>query len=89
MVNTLKDKIKEFAQISECLDAIAFVTENTDVLSVQAIEILDEELVKRGKEDPLRDVFEHQKRLIEALRNLVEKLKPKILKDLHSPSVSA
>ena len=83
----LSEKLKELAQVSECLDAISFIAANTELLSVKAVEILDGELAIRSKEDPLYDIFEHEKRLIETLRNLAEKLKPKILPDHPSSSV--
>lgn len=73
----LRERLKELAQVGECLDAINFIAANVELLSVRAIEILDIEIVSRSKEDPLWDVFEHEKRLIETLRALAEKLKPK------------
>lgn len=78
MKESLKVAIKKLYEHTECLEALEFIRDNTELVSdTEVIVQLQTEIDRRNEQDPTRDMIHHHLRLLKVLRDIHLKLTPK------------
>jgi len=78
MKDSLKTAIRKLYEHTECLEALEFIRDNTELVSdTEVIVQLQTEIDRRNEQDPTRDMIQHHLRLLKVLRDIHLKLTPK------------